>query len=226
MRKRDWVKFPSQWIDDGGLRRLQWRNASVAGSDNTSALMVLAPLSHAADEAGLAICTYDNLTVATGLSRAKVASGLSVLADLGVIERNPAGRSSFRVNDYITGSWSKLPARALYSGDRIVGFQLFKLRSIAELNALKLYYLLVRRRSNNTNMAHLSYGKIEEYAGIERHRIRPAISVLLNAGLIHVERTESLSNEHWSANAYRLVGLDSHRHFGTLRRDGDLGLPG
>ena len=47
---------------------------------------------------------------------------------------------------------------------------------MSELHALKLYYLFARRRSNETNMAHLSYDKIEEYAGIERHRIKPAIA--------------------------------------------------
>jgi transposase len=53
------------------------------------------------------------------------------------------------------------------------------------------------------------------YAGIERHRIRRAISVLLNAGLVHVERTENLSNERGTANAYRLAHPDSYVRFGT-----------
>ena len=64
-------------------------------------------------------------------------------------------------------------------------------------------------------MAHLSYDKIEEYAGIERYRIKAAISVLLNVGLVHVERTESRSNERGTANAYRLAYLDPYLHFGT-----------
>jgi hypothetical protein len=65
----------------------------------------------------------------------------------------------------------------------------------------------------------LSYDKIEEYAGIERHRIKPAISVLLNVGLVHVERTESRFNERGTANAYRLAFIDSYLHFGTRGRD-------
>ena len=92
---------------------------------------------------------------------------------------------------------------------------------MAELHALKLYFLFARRRSNDTNMAHLSYDKIEEYSGIERHRIKPAISVLLNAGLIHVERTESRINDRGTANAYRLAYIDSYLHFGTRGRNPD-----
>jgi hypothetical protein len=103
-----------------------------------------------------------------------------------------------------------------------MGFQHFTLRAMAELHALKLYNLFARRRSNETNMAHLSYDKIEEYADIERHRIKPAISVLLNAGLVHVERTESLSNERGTANAYRLAHIDSYLHFGTRGRNPDF----
>lgn len=221
MRMRDWVRLPSRWIEDGGLQDLQWTRAEASGADNAAALMVLAPIAHVADDEGLASCTYDRLTLATGLSRAKVANGLSVLADLGVIDRKPSGRSSIQLTNFGNGhSWSKLPARKLYtSGGRIIGFQHFTLRSISELHALKLYYLFARRRSNETNMAHLSYDKIEDYAGIERHRIKPAISVLLNAGLLHVERTESRSNERGTANAYRLAFLDSYLHFGTRGRN-------
>lgn len=133
-----------------------------------------------------------------------------------MIERKPAGRSTIQLTNFGNGhTWSKLPARGLYFGGRIIAFQHFTLRSMAELHALKLYHLFARRRSNQTNMAHLSYDKIEEYTDIERHRIKPAISVLLNAGLVHVERTESRSNLLGTANAYRLAYLDSYLHFGT-----------
>jgi predicted transcriptional regulator len=220
---QDWVRLPSLWIENGGLQKLQWTRSEVSGSDNAAALMVLAPIAHVAADDGTAICTYDSLTLATGLSRAKVASGLSVLADLGVIDREPTGRSTFQLTNFGNGhSWSKLPARSLYSDGRIRAFQHFTLRSMAELHALKLYYLFARRRSTQTNMAHISYDKIMEYTDIERHRIKAAISVLLNAGLLHVERTESQFNERGTANAYRLAHLDTYRHFGTRRRDPDF----
>src|SRR5690242_9554984 len=99
MRMRDWVRLPSRWIEDGGLQQLQWTNSEGSGSNNAAALMILAPIAHVADDDGLARCTYDRLTLATGLSRAKVANGLSVLAELGVIERKPSGRSTVQLTN-------------------------------------------------------------------------------------------------------------------------------
>jgi hypothetical protein len=95
---------------------------------------------------------------------------------------------------------------------------------MSELHALKLYYLFARRRSNETNMAHLSYDKIEEYTGIERARIRKAISFLAAIGLVHVEHVPSRLNERGIANAYRLPFLDPYVHLGTRGRNPDFAL--
>lgn len=220
MRMRDWVQLPSGWIEEGGLRAFQWMRSGASGSDNAAALMVLLPIAHFSDEEGLARCTYDLLSTTTGLSRAKVSNGLSVLREHGLIVREPAGRSTFQLTNYgIPGEWSKLPARRLYASGRIIAFDHFNLRTMTELHALKLYYLFARRRSNDTNMAHLSYDKIEDYAAIERDRIRRAISFLAAVGLVHVERTESWNNERATANAYRLAYLDPYVHFGTRGRN-------
>lgn len=217
MAMRDWVPLPSTWIQEGGLRSLQW---TKAGADRAAALMVLLPIAHHADDEGLARCTYDVLSVATGLSRSKVANGLSILEEMNVIEREPLGRSTFRLTEFgVPGGWSKLPARRLYAAGRIIAFDHFKLRTMTELHALKLYYLFVRGRSSDTNMAHLSYDKIEQYAQIERERIRRAISFLASIGLVHVERTESLRNDRGTANAYRIAYLDPYIHFGTRGRN-------
>ena len=187
MRLRDWVPLPTQWIEDGGLQALQWTKADAPGADNTAALMLLSPIAHLADAQGLATCTYDGLSLATGLSRAKIANGLGVLSELGVIERKPSGRSTIQLTDFNrAGGWSKLPAKRLYAGGRIIAFENFTLRTMTELHALKLYYLFARRRSNATNMAHLSYDKIEECAGVDRARIKRAISFLAALGLVHV----------------------------------------
>jgi hypothetical protein len=143
-----------------------------------------------------------------------------VLKELEVIEREPAGRSSFQLTNYnLAGGWSKLPAAGLYAGGRIMAFEHFHLRAMCELHALKLYYLFVRRRSNNTNMAHLSYDKIEEYADIERSRIKKGISFLASVGLIHVEHLQSRQYIGRHANAYRLIYLDSYNHLGTRARN-------
>src|SRR6266849_4559871 len=110
----------------------------TVGSDNIAALMVLSPIAHHADDAGLAKCTYDELCLATGLSRSKVANGLSVLEEREVIERKPSGRSTFQLANYNeAGGWSKLPARRTYGASGgIIAFQDFTLRTRTELDAL------------------------------------------------------------------------------------------
>jgi DNA-binding transcriptional ArsR family regulator len=224
MAMRDWVRLPSKWIEEGHLADLRWKSEETAGSDNVAALMVLSPIAHNADDEGLAKCTYDQLCLATGLSRSKVSNGLSVLQEHGVIEREPSGRSTLQLTSYNeAGGWSKLPARRLYgSSGVIIAFQDFTLRSRAELDAMKLYYLFARRRSTQTNMAHLSYDKIEEYSGIQRLRIKRALSLLATVGLVYLERIPSTLNERGTANAYRLAYLDSYNHMGTRGRDPDF----
>lgn len=216
MRLKEWVKLPTDWIRSGCLTELRW--SSGIGSNNTAALMALIRLAHVADDEGIAKATYDDLCHSTGLSRAKVSDGLSVLEEKSLIGRNPA-RSTFRlVNFNPRQGWGKLPAKRLYSGERMVAFSEFKLRNPAELNALKIYLLAVAFRDNETNLANLSYDKFEELAGIDRARIRAALSVLTYAGLLHTERVASHQNAFAVSNAYRLVGIDSYRHAGTTGR--------
>ena len=76
----------------------------------------------------------------------------------------------------------------------IVPFQTFKLRSRAELDALKLFFLFVGRRGSDTNAANISYDKIEQYTAIERGRIRTGISLLIENLMIQVEQQPSSSN--------------------------------
>ena len=220
MALRDWVRLPTEWIEVHGLKALTWGGADGEGSNNTAALMALMAIAHhAEDETGIARLTYDAICFITGLSRAKLSKGLDVLRDLSVIDRAPSGRSTFALKDYDrTSGWGKLPAKKLYSFDQISAFKDFHLRSSAELIALKLYFLFVARRGNDTNMANISFTKIEEYTGLERHRIKTGLTVLGVTGLVHVERAPSSVNEYGIANAYRLVGLDSYNHMGTRGR--------
>lgn len=220
MALRDWVRLPTEWIEDHGLEALTWGGADGKGSDNTAALMALMAIAHQADdETGVARLTYDDICLATGLSRAKLSNGLDVLEAQEIIIREPSGRSTLGLANYDRrGGWGKLPARRLYSMGRIAAFTDFHLRSSAELVALKLYFLFVARRGNDTNMANISFNKIEEYTGLERHRIKTGVTLLCATGLVHVEHIPSSVNGHGIANAYRLVGIDPHVHMGTRGR--------
>jgi hypothetical protein len=115
---------------------------------------------------------------------------------------------------------AKLPARRLYPGGRYA-FAEFKLRKRTELNALKLYFLFAARRGRDTNIANISFDKIEEYASIERPDIKAAMSMLAALSLVYVEHRPILQNEHGIANAYRLAGFDSYTHMRTRGRGMD-----
>lgn len=217
--RKEWVKLPSEWIEDGGLRGFRWGAAGGGGASNTAALMALIALAHhAEDQAGLVRLTYDELCVLTGLSRAKLSKGLGILQTRGIVDRD-LGRSIFRLQNFNpAGGWAKLPCKALYSAGRIAAFDEFKLRNVAELNALKLYLLFAARRGRDTNMANISFDKITEYTGVERPRIKAAQSVLAIHNMAHVERVPSTTNAIGVSNAYRLTGLDSYNHMGTKGR--------
>jgi hypothetical protein len=222
MALQEWIRLPSGWIQKGGLRALQWSGRG-SGSNNTAALMALTVIAHNANrEGGVARLTYDALCSATGLCRAKLSKGLDVLEDNKVIEREPEGRSTYRLSNFNPkGPWAMMPANSMYSGGRIISFDDFQLRSATELNALKLYFLFIARRGSDTNMANISYDKIEEYAAVERSKIKAAISRLALIPLIYVEQLPSRRNELGFANAYRIVGLNPYKHMGTQGRGMD-----
>lgn len=216
---QNWVRLPTGWVEDGGLKGLRW--AEGEGASNAAALLApIAIAQHADQETGLARLTYDDLGEATHLSRAKLSDGLDVLGGRGLILRQPDGRSSYALTDFDTErGWGKLPARGLYGEGRSMGsFRDFTLRKPAELNALKLYLLFVARRNRETNMADLSYDKIVSYSGVARERIKAALNVLAANGLVHIEHVPSTTNDFGSANAYRLAHLESRVHMGTRGR--------
>jgi DNA-binding transcriptional ArsR family regulator len=216
-----WVCLPTAWIQEGGLRKLKWKHGG-SGSDNIAALMALVAIAHAADQtSGIAIATYDELCEATNLSRAKLSNGLDVLEKRKLIERSPGEkRSTYRLIafDRQQRGWGKLPLKRMRHEARIDAFKDFKLRSIVELNALKLFLLFIAFRDNSSNLASISYDKIEEYTGIEREKIRSGISLLASIPLVHVERVPSKTNDYGVANAYRIVGLEPYVHMGTSGR--------
>ena len=215
MAMQAWGRLPCAWIENKGLANFNWGKNGV-GSDNAAALITLLAIAHHVDaESGLANLTYDILEEATGLSRSKVANGLDVLEKNGLIVRSPKGRSTYALTGYNQAPWGKLPAKRMYKGGAIAAFEDFKLRSQAELNALKLYLLIAARRDYETNTAHIGYEKIVEYTGMRRERIKPAISVLLANNMIHIEHFRTNRNAAGVSVGYRLVGVDPFRHMGT-----------
>ena len=219
MAMMNWVRLPTGWIEQRGLRSFTWKAGE--GANGIAALMVLTALAHQADPetGGLVKATYNTLANATQLSRAKLSEGLKVLEARGLITKEPRGQSTYQLTDYEQVPWGKLPARPLYRRDGAIGaFKHFKLRSATELHALKLLLLIVARRDDKTNLANISYAKIEEYAGILSHQIRGAVSHLTGLGLLHIEQAPSTISEVGVSNAYRLPHVDPRNHRGTTGR--------
>ena len=220
-RMLEWVRLPNNWIEDGDLKAFRWRGG--AGSREAAALMVLMVIAHRADqETGLARITYVGFGNATQLSKTLIAGGLAVLAKRGVIEREPEGRSTYRLAAFEPNAhYAKLPARRMYAGDVVTAFRHLNLRKAAELHALKLYFLFASRRGNDTNMANISYDKIAQYTEIDREGIKAGLNVLAVNGLIHIEQLPSVTSQYGVSNGYRLVGIDSYNHSGTRGRGRD-----
>lgn len=224
IKLRPWVRLPTGWIKDEGLRAFRWTKGE--GAAHAAALLVLAPLAHHAnDETGESRVTYDLIAQATGLSRSKISEGLRVLQNYNIIAADGSVRSLYRLSGYNqAGGWSKFPAKSFYHNGRMFAFDDFKLRNIHELDALKLYYLFIERRDDAMNLAKISYDKISEYSGVERSRIKSALSLLAVNGLVHIERVPSESYVFGIANAYRIANLYQYRHMGTFGRSFDAGI--
>lgn len=223
MKLPQFTKMPLAWVNDGRLKRFRWNDE---GSDNLAALMAyLVILNHVEAESGVARITYDRLSAAASLSRQKVSAGLDILQRRKMITREPEGRSTIGLRDYNAAEhWAKIPARGLYRGGEVMGLAEFRLRRRAELDAMKLYFLFAARRNRETNMAQISYGKIEEATGITENYIRNALTVLGANGLVHVERLQSNQSELGISNAYRLCHLHTRVHMGTTGRKDDFGF--
>jgi len=217
-----WVKLPSAWIEDNGLRNLRWSPGE--GSANTASLMVLTAITHAAHEAnGVAHLTYGQFENALGISRTKISAGLGVLKDLKVIDRDER-RSMYQLTGFPKdneGGWAKFPARRMYAPNgAIAAFKDFTLRKRTELEALKLFFLFVARRSNDTNMANLSYDSIQERSGVDQSRIKPALSLLATHEMVYTEQLPRMSGGLGISHGYRIVGIDPTIHGGTRNREG------
>ena len=216
VRRQDWKRCPSAWINAGGLKKFVWRDGGR--SAHTSALMCLAVIIHHADDNGEAAVTYDAFTAATGLGRTLISRGLQALLELSVIKR--AKKSRFYLEDYDEyGGWAKFPMRSMYQDEKVTLFQNLKRRQSVEMDALKLLFLFAACRDNSTNTANITYDRINELSGVARNKIQAALSLLAANFVVSVEARPSTRSEYGVHNAYRLRGIDSYNHRGTTARN-------
>ncbi|MEQ8953001.1 MAG: hypothetical protein RL120_02635, partial [Gammaproteobacteria bacterium] len=167
---------------------------------------------------GTARLTYDDLEVATGKSRALISAGIKKLAELGLIEVHQYRTQNIYVlSGHMKSPWAKLPKKHLYqnatTGEIEVFTKFFNLRARVELNALKLYLLLLAFRDNKTNVVFITHPSINEYCNIPRNEIRQAISFLISHVLISMDLVLSPVGSA-RCNRYEIRGF-SHLHAGN-----------
>jgi hypothetical protein len=150
--------------------------------------------------------------VMTGLSRAMVRAGTLRLCEANLITVGHEGqgrKNRYFVVDYSEGAWGKIPYRQVAGGRAGKELQLLhelSCKSWTDLDALKLYLLLIAHRDKTTGCAMIGYSKIEESSGIWREKIRQAISLLIAHHLVRVEQ-EKTPGQYNTPNSYRILGF-------------------
>ena len=218
-----WVKLPSAWIENRGLKKFRWKAGQ--GAAETCALMTLLAIAHrASPETATTRLTYDDLMLATNASRARIADGLELLEKRKLIERAPEGRSTFRLANFNPDrDWCMIPAKRLYAAGNITGLRDFTLRRNTELDALKAYLAFAARRDRTYNRAHMTYKQIREYTGIPEERIKSAVSLLVVNNLVLVDQQQK--PDVGVSYAYRLRYLMPRVHHGTTAKAQPPAMP-
>lgn len=223
-RPLTWARLPTGWIRyKGGLLRFP---GGTRAQGVSAIKLYLAVLAAAAEQEithgrprGEARLTYDELADRAVVSRGLLPDALLLLASR--IERiKGRGRNPnvYRLLDYDERGYGQLPVGWIWHREANVLAQ-FSAHRRSDLNALKLYLLLLAHRRQSTNTTNLSYNKMTEYTGIHPPRIAEALAVLASAGLIRVSPGEVTADElgeeidlsaptkHRPANVYRFLGL-------------------
>ncbi|CAN5279553.1 hypothetical protein BH10PSE13_BH10PSE13_10060 [soil metagenome] len=215
-----WSRAPTSWIRSEGLKAFRGgrhQGVSIAALKLLFAIMLHAE-NNADDEVGpdqgSVALSYDALSGLTNLSREMIAHGVRFLEKAGVVTVVRGGRTSpnrYRLADYEAGKpWSKIPNRRWFrhaASDRIATLHDLSCRRECDLNALRLYLLFCAFANNRTHVAMIGYEKIEDYTGIASGKIRPAISVLVEHGLIAVDRDKDPDDKLNHPNKYTVLGL-------------------
>lgn len=232
---KPFVRMPSRWIMypqkyNGGLTAFEWSGPDR--SDNIAALMVYIAIVHHVNEVsmpefpepGCTKLSYSELQEITGLSRKKISGGLKKLEALSIITTDKSEKTTVYklVDNYFEKYWGKCPFQYLYdSGRQIRFFHACNLRKRVELDALKIYLLLIAFRDTNINHAAIAYPKMTIYTGVDKNRIRHALSLLVANELISVDQLiQRASGEEGprAINYYRILGMGG-AHFGNLDKE-------
>jgi hypothetical protein len=228
MPDAEWVRIPTKWIrnlDDCGLCKFQPQEAGVS----IAALLLYIVIVHQANGRskkemhlfGKAQLTYSFFQNASELSRSMISRGLRKLESCGLIRTSKFGKNVVYelIDNNPDRDWAKLPNAYLYkdaNNGELKAFRNFTHRNKHELNALKIYLLIVAFRDRKLNAALLTYDTISAYTGIPRNSIRTALSHLTNSELIQIDRDSMpFFRQKRPPSQYRVRGVNPRIHRGT-----------
>jgi hypothetical protein len=222
----DFSKIPTRWMKDSWdddhnslLNNFRWNGKEK--SNYIAALMIYICIAQQIQkEKGETSISYSELSKLTSLSRSKVSSGVSILKEKEIIYVSYGKKTNsyslvWRENEK---GWAKLPVRKMYNKDcsAIEPFKYFFLRKKVELDALKLYLILIAFRRNEENSTVIKYETINYYTGIAINDIKSASSFLVSLKMINVDKssTDDYEEKKWR-NVYRINGIDRYKHAGN-----------
>lgn len=242
--KLRWAKMPNRWIMRGGLKNFGERDGEgqvdlTALNTSLAALKVyLAICTRAEYKSGVVKTTYPELCALAGLSRNVIARSLQVLEENGCIRRDTThsrGGSLIYVERWLEDEgFAKIPKSWLYHGrgpkeDRsitppeksLVKLKAFTFNKRLSLQALKIFILLLALRNRDfpkgNGLTVISYDRIADLAGMGRHSVSPAITLLFEMNLISFRSgnySEQDAQDFDRTNRYLVKGLNVR--FGAL----------
>jgi hypothetical protein len=205
-----YAQFPIDWL--GGaevpadeekhftLVGLTWRDHRAAGISALLILIILATrLNDIVRKARKAqqpvpdsvAVTWTELQNLTGHARATVGKGIMLLEGWGAIKMTRMGRSNVYqlLGVHRPGHYAALPINFLETnGDPVARFHNLPATPVG-LNALKLYFVLLRHRSTSYGTTAISFNGITRWTGIRREDIRKAW------GYLHLQQLAAVSTQ-------------------------------
>ena len=223
MKPWKWTKMPSDWIQEQRLKTFgpNALGPSVAALKLYCAILIRSKGPWKDGPPRLSM-SYSVLEGAACLSRALVSSGLDRLGSLIVTDRGSGQRAStYSIGGFPSrsGGWAKFPGEYFEAGKILRGFST---RSGLDLDALKLYFVLLAFRENRSGEATITYDKIGEYSGLRPRQISHARSKLISAELITLysprDPAGTSGGDFQQCNRYLIRGLKSPQNDDRLQQ--------
>ncbi|MGH8506914.1 MAG: hypothetical protein ACRETM_13300 [Stenotrophobium sp.] len=148
--------------------------------------------------------SISDLEEVTGLSRPMVVRGIKTAEEMQllIVDRENHRHGYTMATSADSKGFAKLPKQKLKGV-----LNRLPARGYHALDALKLYITLLTVRPNKSAVVQIGHTRILEWTGLQPNRVRAAIDVLINHGLVHLDLSEVEDKRH-RHNQYEILGLN------------------